>query len=201
VPRVFTLRIYIHYRIGEDRKDKDSRLSKARRTYLRCHVVWRAAERVGRSIQEDLKLAHAKVRDSYMAFEVEQHIVQFEIAVNDALLVQKIQSGPDLGGVETGARFGKSARFLNVKHQIAPVQVLHHEKEMRLGLEGAEQMAEIRMPRRQGENFPLDQRALDVVVLQNDVLLQALYRVNAFRAAQFGQQDFAEAALTQDLRQ
>jgi len=148
-----------------------------------------------------LKLAHAKIGDSYMAFEIEQNVVQFEIAVNDALLVQEIQSGPDLGGVKTGARFGKSARLLDVKHQIASVQVFHHEKEMRLGLEGAEQMAEVRVPRRQSENFPLDQRALDVVVLENDVLLQAFHRVDAFRATQFGQQDFTEAALTQDLRQ
>lgn len=168
--------------------------------YLRCHVVWRAAERVGRSVQEDLELAHAKVRDSYMAVKVEQHVVQFEIAVNDALLVQKIQSGPDLGGVKPRAHFGKSTGLLDVKHQIASVQVLHHEEEVRLGLKGAEQVAEVRVPRRQSENLPLDQRAFDIVVLENHVLLQTFHRVNAFRAAQFRQQDFTEAAFTQDLR-
>lgn len=164
--------------------------------HLRCHVVWRAAERVGRPVQEDLQLAHSKVRDSDVTLKVQQHIVQLEIPIHNAFLVQEIQARPDLGGVEARMRLREPAGLLYVEHQVAAVEVLHDEEEVRVGLEGAEQVAEVRMPRRQRQHLPLDQRALHVVVLEDHVLLQALDGVYAFRAAQLGQQDLAEAAFT-----
>ncbi len=71
----------------------------------------------------------------------------------------------------------ESSRLLNMKHEIAAVQIFHNEEKMRIRLKGAEKMTEKRMFATQSQNFPLDHRTLDVVVLQHDVLLQAFDRV------------------------
>lgn len=134
-----------------------------------------------------------------MPLEIQQDVIQLQIPVDDSLLVQKDQSGPYLGGVELGALFRESAALLYVEHEVAAVQVLHHEEQMRLSLEGAEQVAEVRMTRGQGEDFALDQGALDVVVLENHVLLQAFHGVDALGATELRQEDFAETALAQNL--
>ena len=42
------------------------------------------------------------------------------------------------------------------------------------------------MSRGQGEHFALDERALDVVVLEDDVLLQAFHGVDVFGATELG---------------
>lgn len=86
-----------------------------------------------------------------------------------------------------------------MEHEVAAVQVLHHEEQMRLRLESAEEVAEVGVTRRQGENFALDQGALDVVVLEDHVLLQAFHRVDALGAAKLGEEDLAEAALAENL--
>lgn len=130
-----------------------------------------------------------------MALKVQQHVVELEISVDDALFVQEDETWPDLGRVELGPGLGEAAAVLYVEHEITAVQVLHHEEQMGLGLEGAEQVAEVGMSSGQSQDFALDQRALDVVVLQHHVLLQALDGVDALGAAELRQQDLAEAAL------
>ena len=47
--------------------------------HLRRHVVYRAAEGVGRSVQEDLHLAHAEVGNAHVALVVQQNVVQLEV--------------------------------------------------------------------------------------------------------------------------
>ena len=80
-----------------------------------------------------------------------------------------------------------------MEHEIATVQVLHHEekvgleqkfgisikKETRMNsthvsLEGAKEVAEEGVFDTQGENFSLDHRTLNVIVLQNRIFLQCL---------------------------
>lgn len=56
----------------------------------------------------------------------------FSVPVDDALCVQKAQPRDNLGGVETSPGLWKSTRLLDVEHEIASIQVLHHEKQMRL---------------------------------------------------------------------
>ena len=47
--------------------------------HLRGHVVWRATEGVGRLVEVDLQLAHAKVHDAYVALVVQQEVVQLQV--------------------------------------------------------------------------------------------------------------------------
>lgn len=46
--------------------------------------------------------------------------------------MQELQPGHNLGGVEPGPRLREAAALLNVEHQVAAVQVLHHEEQVRL---------------------------------------------------------------------
>jgi len=101
--------------------------------------------------------------------------------------MQEAQAWDDFGRVETGAALLEAATLLDMEHEISTVQVLHHEEQMRLGLEGAEQVAEVGVLRAQREHLPLDQRALHVVVLQHDVFLQALDGVVTICSAEFCQ--------------
>ncbi len=50
-----------------------------RPNYFGRHVVGGAAEGVGRPVQVDLQLAHAKVGDADVTFVVEEDVVQFQV--------------------------------------------------------------------------------------------------------------------------
>ena len=52
--------------------------------------------------------------------------------VNDAFPVQKFKREQDLGGVEPRPVHVEPSGLLDVEHEVAAVQVLHHEEEVRL---------------------------------------------------------------------
>ena len=52
--------------------------------------------------------------------------------VHDALLVQEPEPGDDLGRVEARPPLLEAPALLNVEHEVAAVEVLHHEEQMRL---------------------------------------------------------------------
>lgn len=51
------------------------------------------------------------------------------LPVNDSVPVQEHQSRRDLGGVKARPRLVELPRALNLKHQVASVDVLHHEEQ------------------------------------------------------------------------
>jgi hypothetical protein len=46
--------------------------------------------------------------------------------------VQEFESGNDFGSVKPGSVLFKSSALLNVEHQVAPVQILHHKEQVGL---------------------------------------------------------------------
>lgn len=54
------------------------------------------------------------------------------IPINNAFFVQKFKSRDDLGCVESSSILFKPAALLNVEHQVATVQILHHKEQVRL---------------------------------------------------------------------
>ena len=70
-------------------------------------VVGRAAEGGGGVAGADALLAHAVVGELDVALVVEQHVVQLEVAVDDAALVQIVQGQADLRAVEPRMLLGK----------------------------------------------------------------------------------------------
>lgn len=46
--------------------------------------------------------------------------------------MQEFESGDDFGRVKPGSILLEATALLNVEHQIAPVQILHHKEQVRL---------------------------------------------------------------------
>jgi hypothetical protein len=46
--------------------------------------------------------------------------------------MQEFEPGDDFGSVKPGSVLFKSAALLNVEHQVAPVQILHHKEQVGL---------------------------------------------------------------------
>ena len=109
-----------------------------------------------------------------MALAVQQHVVQLEVAVDDAVPVQEGERQEDLGRVEAGAALVEFARALYLEHEVAAVHELHDEVEAVAGLEGGVERGQVGVVGAEGEDAPLRQRALHVVVLDDHVLLQHL---------------------------
>lgn len=52
-----------------------------------------------------------------------------QLPVNDSVPVQEHQSRRDLGSVKTRPRLVELPRALNLKHQVASIDVLHHKEQ------------------------------------------------------------------------
>ena len=72
---------------------------------------------------------HTHIGNLNMAFLIQKNVVQLQIPIDDALLVQVEQTDRDLGSVEAGDRLFKSANLHNLIHEIATVDELHYEEE------------------------------------------------------------------------
>lgn len=86
-----------------------------------------------------------------------------------------------------GDRLLELAALLDLEHEVAAVDVLHDEVEPVHRLEARVQLDEERRLGGEREHVLLDESALDVVVLDDDVLLQDLDRVQLVRALALGE--------------
>ena len=91
-------------------------------------VVGGPAERACRCAVHDALLAHSKVCDLDVALRAEHDVVQLQVAVDDAGVVQVQERADDFAGVEAGARLVEAVRALHVEHQVSTVDVLHDVK-------------------------------------------------------------------------
>ena len=57
--------------------------------HLRGHVVWCATEGVGRLVEVDLQLAHAKVYDAYVTLVVQQEVVQLQVPAKQQRIIRR----------------------------------------------------------------------------------------------------------------
>lgn len=80
------------------------------RHYLRRDIIWRSAKGFRGFIALYILLAHAKVGDFYVSILIQQHVVQLQIAINDAACVKEKQPDGDFGRVEPVAVNGKSLK-------------------------------------------------------------------------------------------
>ena len=56
------------------------------------------------------------------------HVALFDVPINYAVFVEKLQGEHDLGRVETRARLVEFSSALDLEHEITSVDVLHHEE-------------------------------------------------------------------------
>lgn len=78
-------------------------------SYLRCYVVWRATEGLGRNPVPDAFFAHAKISNLDVPFRIQHHIIEFQVPVIfKTLWRQKSEQGEGGGSLSREAR--ESAR-------------------------------------------------------------------------------------------
>ncbi len=117
------------------------------------------------------------------------------------MLVEKLQRQDDLRRVEPRPGLVELACPLDLEHEVAAVDVLHHEEQPVLGLVARVERGQERVVGRQGQDPLLGHRALDVVVLDDHVLLEDLDGEHLLRVLLLGQHDLAERPLAQDLQE
>lgn len=76
------------------------------------------------------RLAHAEIGEMDMALRIQQDVIQLQITIDDLPRVEKLQCAYDLAGVEPGARLIETLHLLDMEHEVAAVQILHHEEEV-----------------------------------------------------------------------
>lgn len=118
-------------------------------THFWRYIVGCAAECFGSLVTRNVLLAHAKIGDFHMSIGIEQHVIQLQIAIENALGMQIEQACSDFGSikavdkvnnvywlcklVQVGYLHGdwlfELAKLLYLKHQIAAVDILHDKEQ------------------------------------------------------------------------
>eukprot|EP01136_Pigoraptor_vietnamica_P018408 Opistho-1_new@5380 len=106
------------------------------------NVVGRSAERRRRRGANNVLLAHAKVRELHVTVGVEEDVVELEVAVDDALVVKELKRRHNLGRVEPRSVLVEAAVALDLEHEVATVDILHHEEQAVLRLEARVEVGE-----------------------------------------------------------
>lgn len=78
-------------------------------------------------------LAEAEIGNLAVAVLVQQQVVQLEVAVDDVLLVQVLETQRHAGRIEAAAPLVKDLA-LDVHQQIAARRILHHKTDVSLGV-------------------------------------------------------------------
>lgn len=97
-----------------------------------------------------------------------------------------------------GNRLLKLSALLNLKHEIAAVDIFHDEVQAVHGLETRVKLDQERGLAGLGQHALLHHRALDVVVLDDDVLFEDFDCVKLVGSLALGQHDFAERTLAEN---
>lgn len=71
-----------------------------------------------------------------MSVNVNEHVIELQVPVDDAPLVQVPQGQDDLGREEPGMVLGQLPLLLHVKHQVAALHELDHEEQSETGTRG-----------------------------------------------------------------
>ena len=98
-------------------------------TYFRRKVAWGAAKGGGHLVAENLIFAETKVDHLDVPVPVQQEILQLQVPVDDASLVEVAQGTDYLRGVEPGSILGESStRFIfQMNKQFSARDVLSDE--------------------------------------------------------------------------
>lgn len=92
--------------------------------------------------------------------------------------------------------FGEFPKFKNVKHEVPTAHKLHDKEEVVLSLETRVERREERGFTLKGQDLPLVQSALHVVLLDYDVLLETLNSVRLSRTFVLGQKNLQTTTRT-----
>ncbi len=161
---------------------------------LRRDVVGGAAEGGGGVSLPDALLAHAVVGQLDVALVVQEDVVQLEVSVDDAALVEEVECQADLGRVESGVLLRESALALHVEHEVPAAHELDDEEEPARRLEARVQPDQERVVGGRLEDVLLRLHPVDVLVVRHQLLLDDLHGVDALRRLELHHQHLGVAA-------
>lgn len=169
-----------------------------RKPYLGGHELGCSTEsRCGGTIPH-VFLAETIICDLDVTIKGQEDVVQFQITVNDTMLVEVLQCQTDLGSVELRS-LQSELTTLDVKHEITAGDILHDKVDPCLGLETGVQVEEERMALLVGneEHSFLRLGRLDLIILDDEFLLQHFDSIQLFRRFGLGEHNFTEIALSE----
>ena len=106
-------------------------------------VLWCPAVRVGfraRLMRRQPLLGQTEVRDLDVPLVVKEHVLGFEVAVDDPVLVEAAESLDQLGRIETCSSFAELRVLAQMVEQLTTVEEVHDEVELGGRLEGVMQL-------------------------------------------------------------
>jgi len=110
------------------------------------NVLRRAAEGGRAARLVDVLLGQAEVGEGDVPLVVHQNVLELEVSVHDALLVQVLEGGEQLGAVELSAGLLEGFGQAQVHKESACVVVVRDQVQLVLALEGEAQAHDVRMP-------------------------------------------------------
>ena len=132
-----------------------------------------------------------------MSVQRQKDVVQFQVAVNDSVLVEILQGQAYFGGVELGSLQAELSP-LDVQHEIATRDVFHDKVDASLGLETGVEIQEKRMSLLVGdEKYALLRLGrLHFIILNDELFLQHLDGVQLLGRLRLGEHHLAKVAFT-----
>ena len=82
-------------------KTRPAEQGRAGLTYLRSHEFWRATKCASSAAIPHLFLAQTVVGDLDMSIQRQQYVVELQIAIDDAVLVEVLECQANLRGIES----------------------------------------------------------------------------------------------------
>ena len=102
--------------------------------YFWRHISWRSTCIVGVVLPELSR--DSQIRDSYIALRVQNQIFRFDVPVDNLVLVHVLQADNYVSDEELGFLLVEVPLIAEVVAEISAVEVIHHEIEVLLILEG-----------------------------------------------------------------
>jgi hypothetical protein len=132
----------------------------------------------------------------------QENVVQFQVTVDDAVLVEVLQSQTHLGSVKLRS-LGAKLSALDVQHEITTADVLHDEVHPGLRLETGVEIEQERVAFlvRDEEHPLLGPYALYLVIFYDEFLLENFDRVQLLCGLGLGQHDLAKVTFSENSKE
>lgn len=187
----------------------------ANATYFRCHEFRCAAESASSRPIPHVFLAETIIADLDVTVQGKENVIQFQIAIDDTILVEVFESETDLRSVEPNhsqfkshrrqkedllGTFGAELTSLDMQHQITSANIFHDEIDSGFGLEASMQIKQERVSLLVGdqEDSLLGPGALNFVVLDDELFLEDFDGIKLLRTLRLCQHDFTKITLAQN---
>lgn len=133
-------------------------------------IAWTAASCL-KELSSFVGVAQSEINNLYVHTLVEQEVLRLQISVADLILMEILNPGEDLLKVATGILLLEALALHYVVEELAPVGVLHYEKELPVCFNDLIELDDVWVSNYL-QNLDLSRHALNVCLVRDLVLLQ-----------------------------